>query len=139
MGHIAQHRLPCAALPYHAPHRASPIAHRIMFLAAFWVPIPAVITKAWREAITGITSSHENKQSGIPTTITEQECRLGSTQSALLLIHQHNVRGFQTGTDRRLHHTWAHTLELGDHLSGLLDLSRRGTPFQRHQTPLRLQ
>ena len=86
------------------------------------------------------TSNEQNKH-GVPAHMRGNAVHLTekSTRVGLLLIHQHHMGGFQPRPDRCLDNARTHTLELGDHLGGLVDLSLRGTPLQRHQTTLRLQ
>lgn len=86
-------------------------------------------------------TSNEQNKNGVPAHMRGNAVHLTekSTRVGLLLIHQHHMGGFQPRPDRCLDNARTHTLELGDHLGGLVDLSLRGTPLQRHQTTLRLQ
>lgn len=86
-------------------------------------------------------TSNEQNKNGVPAHMRGNAVHLTekSTRVGLPLIHQHHMGGFQPRPDRCLDNARTHTLELGDHLGGLVDLSLRGTPLQRHQTPLRLQ
>ena len=86
-------------------------------------------------------TSNEQNKNGVPAHMRGNAVHLAKkrTQVGLLLIHQHHMGGFQPRPDRCLDNARPHPLELGDHLGGLVDLSLRGTPLQRHQTALRLQ